>query len=210
MFRLIALFMIFPVFSWGSPSKTSGLHGFDGIQIISESEGVCLLRFPEGYGMKMSELQILLAMANNEIRHDVGCMAPPAYWALDQMVKISIKYDFQETSEIILHEDFTNLGPGISEEFSKNYQLPVLMGYSGAQSLLGSSEESRKNIAVGLAQSYCMEWSYNEKKYRNLVSSLKDNGLAKLANALRELCEKELKHIRAQESHNRAKQPGTR
>ncbi len=180
------------VFASALPLTTSGLNGFDGIKVQHLSDGKCQLSFPKGYGLSERQLINLVQMSNNLVEHDIGCMAPSAYHALNQIRRLATEEQNDSAADLLLKNKFDGLGVSISEGFTEEYQIPVLLKYRKAKEYLSRYPDIAKNMPLSLVHAICSEWGYSKESVKSLIDGLKSNGLDYLANNFKEECDDEL------------------
>ena len=181
--------------AWALPSTTSGLNGFEGIKIENIDSDMCNLVFPKEYGLKYEQLQNLIAMSNDAIEHDIGCMAPAAFHSLKHIRMLAIDFQNDSAADLILKEKFNNLGVSISEEFTDEYQIPVLKGYKGSSQYFKLNPSLPKKLSNLLVNTLCNEWAYNPEKIELLVSDLGKNNIGDMAKDFKKACDDEIRKI---------------
>ena len=177
------------------PPTTSKLDGYDGLKIESLNSDQCSLIFPKGYGLKQEELKKLISMSDGAIEHDLGCMAPIAFHSLDHIVMLATDLQNPEAADLILMEKFKNLGVSISEEFTAEYQIPVLIRYKRANEYFKLNSELAERIPNLLVNTLCNEWAYDAGKVSALIQGPKSNGLGELASRFEKACDTEIQGI---------------
>ena len=177
------------------PQTTSKLDGYDGLKIENMNSERCSLIFPEGYGLKKDQLEKLISMSNGAIEHDLGCMAPAAFHSLGQMVILATELQNSNAADLILMEKFTNLGVSISEEFTAEYQIPVLKKYKKAKEYFELNTELAGEIPKLLVNTLCNEWAYDSGKIKALIHGLESNDLGGIAIGFKKACDAEIQKI---------------
>ena len=175
------------------PTKFSMLQDWKGVKIItSKSESCpncCNIIFPGSFAATdENEFNELLTIIRGQQprERDMKCTANPRDDALNHLVLLASTLQNARAAELIINVNAStnlNLDKEATERFAVAQQLPVLMGYKKARTLLSSKPGLEAILSERLVQDLCSKWDFKaDKEIREqLPSNLEKNGLIKMA-----------------------------
>jgi hypothetical protein len=182
----------------GVPQSTSAFEGWQGVKIVYGKRGpdTCDLRFPNEFGYRNgAQLQDLLTIIRGSptvIKHDFGCMAPPVYYALDQLLKLAVEEQDLKAAHIILRPSFyggLNLGGELAEGHTLDRKLPVLLKFKQIKSLFVIDPTVGEETIDEVVYDLCSEWGYDPEMIRDTFKGLRENRLQELAAQFKSRCD---------------------
>lgn len=180
------------------PQSTSAFEGWQGVKIVhgKRGAGTCDLRFPNQFGYRNgAQLQDLLTIIRGNpavIEHDLGCMAPPAYYALDRLLKLAIEEQDLKAAHIILRPSFyggLNLDGELAEGHTLDRKLPVLLKFKQMKTLFVIDPTVGEETIDEIVYDLCSEWGYDPKMIGDTLKGLRGNGLQELAVRFKSRCD---------------------
>jgi hypothetical protein len=177
------------------PEKTSALQGWEGVTVVygNRGEGTCDLKFPDDFGLKNHEqFQALLTIIRKPIQHDLECMAPPVYYALDHLLNLAVIKQEPRAAQIILRPEFYG-GLGLDGELAEGHtldrKLPVLLRFRGMNKLMIIDPDIGNKVIDEVVYDLCSEWGYNPDLISHTFTGLQKNGLEQLAVKFKKDCD---------------------
>ncbi len=177
------------------PAKKSQFDGLYGIRIDNgaKGEGPCRLVFPQTFGYRNAkQLNFLKRIVNHsvEIEHDVDCVMPVAYDALDHIRLLAIKKQDKAAARMLLyppgHGGFELGGGELEESYGEWYIIPVIEKYKKLGALLDNKTEKY------VVHHTCLAWvdpnADPNLDINNVIKALNKRGLKSLASKIKTTC----------------------
>jgi len=173
------------------PEKLSKFEGWKGVKIVkAQTEhcpNCCDIVFPPSFAKSSDdELKDLLSIIRHERpkEFDLKCTTSPSFNAMGHLVYLAANEQIDSAADILLRPDNgLKLDGEALEIFAVERQLPVLLGYKKAKSLIARYPGLDGALVKRFVYDLCNEWGYFEykEKREKIPIGLKNNGLNHMA-----------------------------
>ena len=178
------------------PKKKSELNGWQNIKIRKCGNQCCELVFPPGFGHKnKKQLAALRNLVNSHLEHDIDCMLQTNEDALKQIKFLATENQDDDAALMILSPNSFggfNLDGALAEEYSGEYQLPVLEKYQKLDAILNVKRQEEVSTDLCSWLEVLGETSDRER-VKKLIPYFKSKNIGKFADIITEKCGNVLK-----------------